>query len=205
MALSNYTELQAAIADQLDRTDLTAQIPDFIKLAEAQMNRVVRHWRMEDRATALLDTQYTALPTNFAEPIRMVLTSGNYTTLEIVGNLEIAQLRANASNTLGRPQFYAINDQAIEVFPSPDGDYTIELVYYETLTPLANTGTNWLLTYYPDAYLYGACLHSAPYLAEDARMQTWGALYEAAISAINQDAERAKTGGSGRRIKIRSY
>lgn len=205
MALTNYTQLQAAIADQLNRDDLTAQIPDFIKLAEAQMNRVVRHWRMEDRATALLDTQYTALPTNFAEPIRMVLTSGTYTTLEIVGNLEIAQLRANASNTLGRPQFYAINDQAIEVFPSPDGDYTIELVYYETLTPLANTGTNWLLTYYPDAYLYGACLHSAPYLQEDARMQTWGALYEAAISAINQDAERAKTGGSGRRIKIRSY
>jgi len=205
MALTNYTELQAAIADQLNRDDLTAQIPDFIKLAEAQMNRVVRHWRMENRATALLDTQYTALPTNFAEPIRMVLTSGTYTTLEIVGNLEIAQLRADASDTLGRPQFYAINDQGIEVFPTPDGDYTLELVYYETLTPLASADTNWLLTYYPDAYLYGACLHSAPFLQEDARMQTWGALYEAAISAINQDAERAKTGGSGRRIKIRSY
>lgn len=205
MALSNYTELQAAIADQLNRDDLSTQIPDFIKLAEAQMNRVVRHWRMEDRATALLDTQYTTLPTNFAEPIRMVLTSGNYSTLEIVGNLEIAQLRANAVDTKGRPQFYAINDQAIEVFPTPDGDYTIELVYYETLSPLSSAGTNWLLTYYPDAYLYGSCLHSAPYLQEDARMQTWGALYEAAISAINQDAERAKTGGSGRRIKIRSY
>lgn len=205
MALSNYTELQAAIADQLDRTDLTAQIPDFIKLAEAQMNRVVRHWRMEDRVTATMDTQYTALPNNFVEPIRMVLTSGNYTTLEIVGNLEIAQLRADASDTKGRPRFYAINDEAIEVFPTPDGDYTIELVYYEKINPIANAQTNWLLTNYPDAYLYGACLHSAPYLQEDARMQTWGALYEAAISAINQDAERAKTGGSGRRIKIRSY
>lgn len=205
MALSNYTELQAAVADQLDRTDLTSQIPDFIKLAEAQMNRVVRHWRMQDRVTASVDTQYTALPSNFAEAIRMVVTTGNYSVLELVGNMELSRLRANVADATGRPQFYAINDQAIEVFPTPDAVYTTELVYYETIDPLANTGTNWLLTYYPDAYLYGACLHSAPYLQEDARMQTWGALYEAAISAINQDAERAQTGGSGRRIKIRSY
>lgn len=205
MALSNYTELQAAIADQLNRDDLTTQIPDFIKLAEGQMNRVIRHWRMEDRVTALLDTQYTTLPTNFAEPIRMTITSGNYSTMEIVGNLEIARMRAANNDTKGQPRFYAINDQAIEVFPTPDSDYTIEMVYYETINPLASSGSNWLLTYYPDAYLYGSCLHSAPYLAEDARMQTWGALYEAAISAINQDGERAKTGGSGRRIKIRSY
>ena len=205
MALSNYTELQAAVADQLDRTDLTGQIPDFIKLAEAQMNRVIRHWRMQDRVTASVDTQYTALPSNFAEAIRMVVTTGNYSVLELVGNMELSRLRANVADAAGRPQFYAINDQAIEVFPTPDAVYTTELVYYETIDPLANTGTNWLLTYYPDAYLYGACLHSAPYLQEDARMQTWGALYEAAISAINQDAERAQTGGSGRRIKIRSY
>jgi len=205
MALSNYTELQAAVADQLDRTDLTSQIPDFIKLAEAQMNRVIRHWRMQDRVTASVDTQYTALPSNFAEAIRMVVTTGNYSVLELVGNMELSRLRANVADATGRPQFYAINDQAIEVFPTPDAVYTTELVYYETIDPLANTGTNWLLTYYPDAYLYGACLHSAPYLQEDARMQTWGALYEAAISAINQDAERAQTGGSGRRIKIRSY
>lgn len=205
MALSNYTELQAAVADQLDRTDLTSQIPDFIKLAEAQMNRVIRHWRMQDRVTASVDTQYTALPSNFAEAIRMVVTTGNYSVLELVGNMELSRLRENVADATGRPQFYAINDQAIEVFPTPDAVYTTELVYYETIDPLANTGTNWLLTYYPDAYLYGACLHSAPYLQEDARMQTWGALYEAAISAINQDAERAQTGGSGRRIKIRSY
>ena len=44
MPLSNYTELTASIADTLNRDDLTAVIPDFIKLAEAQLNRDLRHW-----------------------------------------------------------------------------------------------------------------------------------------------------------------
>ena len=65
--------------------------------------------------------------------------------------------------------------------------------------------TNWLLTNYPDAYLYGALLHSAPYLQEDSRIQTWAALYQKAISDINSESERSKTSASGRRIKIRSY
>ena len=39
MALGTFTELKDAIADWLDRSDLTARIPDFIALAEARINR----------------------------------------------------------------------------------------------------------------------------------------------------------------------
>ena len=62
MALSNYNDLKASIADFLNRDDLTSVIPDFISLAEAQLNREIRHWRMEDRSIATIDSQYTALP-----------------------------------------------------------------------------------------------------------------------------------------------
>lgn len=206
MAISTYTELKSAISDFLNRDDLDTVIPTFIDLAEARMNREVRHWRMEDRVVATLDTQYTALPTNFIEPIRMSLTTGNTSIMELVGQLEMSDRRAKASNTSGKPQYYAILDQSIEVFPTPDGEYSLEMVYYETIPALVNdSDTNWVLTNYPDAYLYGALMHSATYLQEDNRMQVWDALYQTAISAINLDAERAKTNGSGRRIKIRSY
>ena len=43
MALTTYTELKASIADFLNRDDLTTVIPDFITLAESQINRDVRH------------------------------------------------------------------------------------------------------------------------------------------------------------------
>jgi len=58
---------------------------------------------------------------------------------------------------------------------------------------------------YPDAYLYGALVHSAPYLRDDARTQVFAALYQNAIDAINAESERSKYGGSGLKMKIRSY
>ena len=54
MALSTYDELKDSVADFLNRSDLTSVIPDFIKMAETDMNRKVRHWRMENRASATI-------------------------------------------------------------------------------------------------------------------------------------------------------
>ena len=52
MAISNYSELKAAIADWLDRSDLTDSIPDFITLAETRHRRDFKIRRMETRVTA---------------------------------------------------------------------------------------------------------------------------------------------------------
>ena len=178
----------------------------FIKLAETGMNREVRHWRMEKRATAQLDSQYTALPSDFLEPIRMSLNTADTNTLEMVNAFQISNLRAQNLNTSGRPINFAILDGSIEVFPSPDATYTLEMLYYENIDSLnAQTTTNWVLTNFPDAYLYGSLVHSAPYLQEDTRANTWAALYQKAINDINLESERSKTSGSGRRMKIRSY
>ena len=42
MAIGTYAELQTAVANWLDRGDLTERIKEFIGLAEARMNRVLR-------------------------------------------------------------------------------------------------------------------------------------------------------------------
>ena len=205
MALSTYDELKASIADFLNRDDLTAVIPDFIKLAETQMSRDLRHWRQEDRATAVVDQQYASLPNNFIEPIRITIPANESHTLELVSTFEISKLRAEGSNRTGRPQQYAVLDQSFELFPTPDADYTVELVYYESIPELGTLTTNWVLTYFPDAYLYGSLMQSSPYLQEDQRVQVWNALYQNAVSAINLEGASAKSSGSGRRIQIRSY
>lgn len=206
MSISTYTELQTEIANFLNRDDLTTAIPSFIRLAEAKMNRDIRHWRMEKRATANLDTQYTALPNDFVAPIRFTLNTSTTKVLELAGTNEISKLREDAGNTLGEPSYYALIDGAIEAFPSPDTSYTLEFLYYGSIDAL-NSGnpTNWVLTNYPDVYLYGTLLHSAPYLMDDARIQVWGAYYASSIESLNQENETAKTGGSGRRMHIRSY
>ena len=206
MPITTYSELQTVIADFLDRDDQTTRIQTFIDLAEATMDRQLRHWRMERRATAIADTQYTTFPNDFLEPVRFVLQADPPHAVELVGQGEIMDRRQATNDTTGKPRYYAITDGTIELFPTPDTQYTLEMVYYSSIDKLsASTATNWVLQHHPDAYLYGALIHSAPFLGEDARMQTWAALFQSSIDAINVENERAKSGGSGRRLKIRSY
>ncbi|QDP58280.1 MAG: hypothetical protein Unbinned8622contig1005_21 [Prokaryotic dsDNA virus sp.] len=204
MALSNYTELKASIADFLNRDDLTTVIPDFITLAEAQINRDIRHYEMENRATADLDQQYLDRPSDWLETIRMNITSGGTRHLEYLSAASMADKRAGTENTTGEPKFYRHAERAFEVFPTPDGTYEVELLYYEKIPALSSSNaTNWLLTDHPDVYLYGSLLHSAPYLAEDQRVTVWAQLYSAARDRVNQSADLASYSGSGLTLKVK--
>jgi hypothetical protein len=206
MAITNYTQLKSTIADFLNRDDLTAVIPTFISLAESRINREVRHWRMENRATTTLNSQYESLPPRFIAPIRLTLTDSPTYELEVVSQAQMLDRRSQALDEAGRPQYYALTQGELEFFPTPDENYTLEMTYYEALNALSDSNANnWLLTNYPDVYLYGSLIHSAPYLSDDARAQTWAALYQSSIDALIRDDEQAKFGGTGLRIKIRSY
>lgn len=206
MAITTYSELQTSITDWLNRADLTSQIPDFIALAEADINRRIRHWRMERRSTAILDTQYSALPGDFIEPVRLSITSGDTYKLETESQAQLLDRRAQAGNATGLPKYYALTGGAIEVFPSPDSNYTLEMVYVSSVTSLsAQNPSNWILEYFQDCYLYGALTHSAPFLDQDQRLAIWSALYDKAIAGVNNQNENAKFGGSGLRVKVKSY
>jgi hypothetical protein len=206
MALSTFAELKSSIADFLNRDDLTSVIPDFIKLAETDFNRKIRHWRMENRASAEVDGQYSAIPADFLEPIRLHIETGDYRPVELISHHQLRQRREASLDTSGKPAFYAFTQGEIELYPTPDATYSLELYYYSRISALSDSNTNnWLLTYFPDAYLYGSLIHSAPYLAEDQRITTWASLYAAAVQAINEESNQAKYGGAGLRMKIRSY
>ena len=206
MAITTYAELQSNVTDFLNRDDLASIAPTFISLAEADMQRQVRHWRQEKRSTAELDTQYSAIPADFLEAIRFYITSGESRPLELISQFQLLDRKYQRANTSGEPAYYAITAGEIEIFPAPAGTYTAELYYNARIEPLSDSNTsNWMLEYFPDAYLYGSLIHSAPYLKDDARLQIWAALYQSAIDAINMSGEKAKFGGSGRRMKIRAY
>jgi len=138
--------------------------------------------------------------------VRFYITSGDTRPLELISQAEMLDRKYHNLNTSGQPAYYAITAGEIEVYPVPDGTYTAELYYMANLPALSDSNTsNWLLQYYPDAYLYGSLIHSAPYLKDDSRLQIWAALYQSAIDGINAESEKSKFGGSGRRMKIRAY
>jgi hypothetical protein len=74
--ITNYATLQSAIADYLNRADLTAQIQTFIQFAEADLNTRLRSREMIVNATATSDGQFVALPPDWLEAINMMIVGG---------------------------------------------------------------------------------------------------------------------------------
>ena len=61
------------LAVWLNRDDLTTVIPDFIRLAEAQYNRSIRHRKMITRSTATIDSRYSATPADWIQTVQLIL------------------------------------------------------------------------------------------------------------------------------------
>ena len=206
MALTTYTELKASIADFLNRDDLTTVIPDFITLAEAQINRDVRHWKMEVRSSGQQDAadEYIQIPSDWLETIRLHITDNTTSVVNLISRDAMADKRQKALDASGTPIYYTHADAQFQLYPTPSAETNFELLYYQKTTALSGSNAdNWLLTEAPDVYLYGALIHSAPYLAEDERVAIWAQMYSAAVARLNEASELARYSGSGLKLKIR--
>ena len=196
MAITTYAELKSSIASWLNRegdTSLVAVIPDFIALAEAQIARDVRHWRQEKRVTTSVNEQYENLPLDWLEMIQIQLTSGG--RLQVISADEL-QNRKESSLSARKPRYYRLTSDQIEFYPAPDSSYEVAMQYYARVPALTDTDTyNWVLTEYPDIYLYGALIHAAPYLIDDTSLNVWASLYQSAVDALNQDNEKSRVSG----------
>ena len=194
MALTTYTELKASIADFLNRDDLTTVIPDFITLAESQINRDVRHWKMEARSSGQQSSgdEYMQIPTDWVETIRLHLTGTGTSVVNLISRDAMADKRERNEDTSGTPIYYTHADAQFQLYPTPSAETNFELLYYQKTTALSGSNAdNWLLTEAPDVYLYGALIHSAPYLAEDERVAIWAQMYSAAVARLNEASELA--------------
>ena len=110
----------------------------------------------------------------------------------------------SADNVAGKPLFYTHSESQFELYPTPDGAYAAEVLYYQQVPALSDSATgNWLLTAAPDLYLYGALIHSAPYLVEDGRTAVFAQMYGAAVNQLNLQSEASKTSGAGLKLKVR--
>lgn len=178
----------------MNRSDLTTQIPDFIRLAEADFEDRDEIQR-EARGTLNLTNQFTTLPTTLRElrSIRHDATNQRG-PIELVPSDVLPEKKAIIGGT-GIPRYAAVvtNGTEIEVAPVPDQTYTVNIKYLETLSRLSSTqSSNWVLSEHPDIYLYGALVHSAPFLKNDERLAVWEQRYEKALALAKRAADRRR-------------
>jgi len=192
--ITTYATLQSAVTEWLARdqdTTLIARIPTFIQLAEAKFNRELYVRQMESRATTTVNTsssepEFISLPADF-QSMRRVRLSGvtGKPSLSFMSGQQMEEYRFNNANASGQPQYFTIFGTEMELAPTPDGAYAIEMIYRQNIPPLATNDPNWLLLLAPDLYLYGALLESAPYIKEDGRIQTWSVGMASALAGLN--------------------
>lgn len=197
MAINTYATLVTAVENWLARGDLTDRIPEFIALAEAKFNRVLMHPGMETRSTAVVDTgstepEFISLPGDFQSMRRVRLSSvTGKPALLYLSQTQMADYRFSIDNVTGQPVYYSIMGGELELAPTPNDDYTLEMVYRAYIPALTSTNTtNWLLTLAPDLYLYGALLESAPHIKEDERLPVWANAVSTVIDQLNTLGER---------------
>jgi len=206
MAITTYAELQTSVSDFLNRDDLTSVIPTFIDLAEAQIQRDIRHWKMEVRSSGQQSSgdRFMQIPADWLETRRFHLTGDGTHVLNLVSADTMADKRQGSDDVAGRPADYMLSDGQFELYPTPDADYDMELLYLAKIPALSDSNTsNWLLSEAPDVYLYGSLVHSAPYLQEDDRLGVWAQLYGAAVERVVELSDKAKWSGSGLKMKNR--
>lgn len=191
MALANYTDLKASVADWLHRTDLTTQIVDFITLAESRINRDLNSRLSEEDAalTGTVGVDTVALPTDFINPLGLWITTYNPRESLIYKLPE--KLIKSTSN--GNPRYYTISGSNIEFEYPLDTAYTYTLRYKSGYALSVSATTNWLLTNHPDVYLYAALIESAVYVRDSAQIPVWTNLYQEALTGVRNKEMRNKT------------
>jgi hypothetical protein len=192
--ITNYSTLQSAIADYLNRADLTSQIQTFIQFVEADLNTRLRCREMIVRATTTNDDEFVKLPLDFLEALNLQIVGGTsplrYITLDEADIINKEQLFTQVAA-------YSLMNGAIELVPPPSDDVEIEMVYYGKIPALTDVNTtNWLLTKAPDVYLYGALVHAAPFLMDDQRIPVFGNIYLKRVEELNQEAQKSLHSGS---------
>lgn len=201
MAISTNDELQTAVANWLNRDDLTNRIPEFITMAEARLQR-------DERVRLLTQQEFSAtseeesLPTDFRE-LESLYHDGPtyYGELRTVPADDLSVIRSRHSGEAAAPSHVAIVDNStIRFAPIPDQTYTLEMVYWQTVPHLSDSSdNNWLLTNHPDIYLYATLVETAPYLRDDQRLSVWEGELENRLTMLDRHNQRQQY--SGRLVK----
>ena len=140
MALTTYAELKTSVGDWLNRSDLTTAIPDFISLAEAQIERNLRTRQMIVRSTASLTTEYSAVPDDFLEAKTFKLDTNPPTPMQFE-TIDSMDRLSTVYTAAGQPAYFSVVGGQFRYIPTPDTTYTGELTYYAKLSKLSASNT----------------------------------------------------------------
>lgn len=186
MALANYTDLQNRLTDWLGHSIYSANYPDFVYLFEAKANRQLRvGFQQKTNASFTTVSGVANLPADYIASVRITWNGTPSEELRYVTPDYLRNAFPDSATPSGsdRPHMWTYEGTTIIIRPVDDVT-TYTQLYFATVPPLVTNSTNWLMTNYPDAYLYGTLAEAAEFSRDDNMTAYWGQKREAVFEAI---------------------
>lgn len=192
MALANYTDLQAAALNIMDRAggafDVAAA-PEWITLAEARLNRELGAVETDTTLTGTIDSRRIDISgLSIVEPIALLLAETGRDELLLTPMTDGTFPYVDHS---GRPNIWSIDGTNIDFDRPLDQAYPFRFRFRERFD-LATSTTNWLLTNHPDVYLAATLMWGAGYHEEWDKGSVWKSILDEGITGVRRQISRKK-------------
>lgn len=201
MAITTFSTLKTAILAWAERTDLTSYDDDFVNLADARIRKdlagqSIRLREMETSTDLTPSSGAVSVPSNFLAMKRVQAQTSDKRRLQYQTQDWLDEAYPDGAS--GVPSFYTIAGSSLYMFPLTTS--SIRITYYAYPTALSDDDpTNWLLTKYPDIYLYAGLVELELYTGNTEGVSKWLSAYSAAMEGLAASgADESITPGTSR-------
>jgi hypothetical protein len=191
-----YDSLTANVLQYLERQDpaVVNAIPTFITLAEFAIAQEIKTLGQLQIVEGTMNAGNPVIqkPSRWRKTTSMnVIVNGQKQPILDRRYEYLTNYWPNNTET-SQPLYYSDTDwDHWYIAPTPDQNYSFEVLYYERIAPLSSTNqTNWLTQNAPNAMLFGTLLQAMPFLKNDQRTIFQQMYTEALQSLKSEDQTR---------------
>ena len=198
-AENNFPDTVVATTTATTTSFLTKdQVDTFIRQAEQRIYNSVNLPVMRENVTGNCSTgnRFLTVPSS---PLTDWLSTFSLARINADGsydyllNKDVEFIRESfpTPTTTGAPTHYAIFDENTFILgPTPDADYTMELLYYAYPASIVTSGTTWLGTNFDSVLLYGSLLEAYAFMKGEKDVNdNYVARYNEALAMLKQLGE----------------
>ena len=183
MAFSTKADLKTNILDYMARADMSGNVDDFIRLAEARLNRELEAVDVDATIVGVPDSNRIDISgLAVVAPIALFLAPVGadeiYVTPKTDGNFAYRQISA-------APRFWALDGSNIDFDCPLDQAYPFRFRYRQKFALVDDGDTNWLLTNYPDIYLAAAVVWGGLFIRDEGTAALFKAVLDDGIPSLS--------------------
>jgi hypothetical protein len=197
MSLTTYAEIKDATLRWLNRegfTELDTDIEDMMAIGQRTIWRRANLNAMLTVSTLAVDAAFETAPADLLRLKSLTLQKGSQSY-----DLRSVPLRQlYLAQDTGRPRFFSVVGTSIYFGPTPDQEYTVDIIYYAALANVsASNDSNWVSDNYPELIIWATMYEALLWLKDDNRAAVYFSRMNSLIDEIMEsERELHYEGGS---------